>query len=296
MTLTEFIREMEDRRKTVTVFAHRPQFGLGKFFGPRHVAIEHERLPSDDSEEFVTVSRGDEFLGSIALSSLVSLDAPAIHEPGSSDIAEADFRYLLELLDDTVFSSFDRRQMLATSREIEDRAVRAGKGTLYAGFQRLSALRDQTETYRAIGRVAGLDVHVYGEPDWDPPALPGVTVHGLLDDEVRDTWFVAYDGGGNALNKCALLAQEHAPGEFYGFWTYDPTLVDRIVDYVEGSFTHVSNGPDPSDAANAPVNGGGCESGGGDGSDNRNGGSVGSDNRSDGGGGSDGSDERSETP
>ena len=238
MSLKEFIREMEDRRKTVTVFAHEPQFGLGSYFGTRHVTIEYERLPSDESEEFVTVSSGDEFLGSIALSSLTSLDAPTIHDPGSKEIAEADMRYLLKLLGDTVFSSFDRRQMLATSREIEDRAVRLGRGTLYAGFQRLSALRDQVDVYRTIGRTPGLEVHVYGQPDWEPSDIPGVTVHRLLDEEVRETWFVAFDGGDNVLYKCALVAEERTPGQYYGFWTYDPTLVDRIVDHVEHAFTH----------------------------------------------------------
>lgn len=240
MSLTELLTELEDRRKTVTVFAHDPQFGVGSCFGARHVTIEYERLPSEETDEFVTVSDGDDFLGSVALSSFRALGAPDIYEPGSEDIVAADLRYLFDLLDDTIFSSFDRRQMLATSREIEDRAVRTGQGTLYAGFQRLSALRDQLETYRLIGRTPGLDVQVYGQPDWDPPTVPGVTVHSLLDEEVRDCWFVAYDGGGDDLSKCALVAEERFPGQFYGFWTYDSALVDRIIGHIERAFTHTT--------------------------------------------------------
>lgn len=252
MTFTDFIREMEDRRKTVTIFAHEPQTGLGKYFGTRHVTIDFEQIPPDDPEEFVTVSLDDDFLGSIALSSLVSLDSPVIYDPGGTDIATADYRYLLKLLDDTVFSSFDRRQMVATSREIEDRAVRVGRGTLYSGFQRLSAVRDQETVYRTIGHISGLDVHVYGQPDWDPPNISGVTVHRLLDEEIRDTWFVAYDGGGNVMNKCALLAQDRTPGEYYGFWTYDPTLVDRIIDYIEEAFTHSPDAPSQDERSETP--------------------------------------------
>lgn len=238
MSLKAFIREMEGRRKTVTVFAHEPQFGLGNYFGARHVAVEYERLPPHETEEFVTVSEGEEFLGSIAFESLTALDSPVVCDPGSADVAEADLRHLLELLDDTLFSSFDRRKMLATSREIEDRAVRVGRGTLYAGFQNLSAYREQTDVYRAIAAVPGLEVHVYGQPDWDPPLIPGVTVHRILDDEIADVWFVAYDGGDDDDYKCALIAEERSPGEFYGFWTYDPTLVDDVVGRIDRAFTH----------------------------------------------------------
>ncbi|EJN61623.1 hypothetical protein HSB1_06640 [Halogranum salarium B-1] len=238
MSLKELIHEMEDRRKTITVFAHEPQFGVGSYFGARHVTVEYERLPTADTDEFVTVSAGDDFLGSVALSSLRALDEPRIHEPGSDELVSADLRYLFSLLDDTIFSSFDRRQMVATSREIEDRAIRVGRGTLYAGFQRLSALRDQLETYHDIDRAPELDIHVYGQPDWEPPASSGIAVHRLLDDEVRDCWFVVFDGGGDDLSKCALVAEERFPGQFYGFWTYDPALVDSIVEHVEHAFTH----------------------------------------------------------
>ena len=46
---------------------------------------------------------------------------------------------MYEVLEETLFTSFDRRQLLGTAREIEDRAWRVGVGTLRVGFQRPGA-------------------------------------------------------------------------------------------------------------------------------------------------------------
>ncbi|WP_129116974.1 DICT sensory domain-containing protein [Halegenticoccus tardaugens] len=232
MSLKELIRDLESRRKTVTIFAHEPDPGLAEYFDDWHVSVEYERLPRDGYEEFVVVSEGDEYLGSVGVGALAALQSPRIRDPGRRKLAEADLHYLLELLDDSVFSSFDRRQMLAASREFEDRAARVGRGTLSAGFQSLSAMRRQLPVYRELASLPGLSVHVYGRADWDPPDVPGVVVHRLADGELADVWFVAYDGGGNPMYECALVAEEVGPGDFYGFWTYDPALVDRVFDAV----------------------------------------------------------------
>ncbi|WP_101297850.1 sensor protein [Halegenticoccus soli] len=235
MSLKDLIREIEGRRKTVTVFAHEEDPELGSYFDDWHVAVEHEPLPRDDYEGFIVVSEGDRYLGSVGLGAVTALESPRICDPGDRELAEADLHYLLELLDDTLFTSFDRRRMLAASREFEDRAARVGRGTLYAGFQSLSAMRAQISVYRGLGSIAGLSVRVYGRADWEPPAIPGVTAHRIADDaDEADVWFVTYDGGGNPLYKCALVAEEVLPGTFYGFWTYDPALVDRVVDCVRG--------------------------------------------------------------
>jgi len=84
---------------------------------------------------------------------------PRIGEAGAS--AEAAFRDFLDLFDETVFTAYDRRQMLATSREIEDRAWRVCGGALYAGFQSSNALRNQASLYGQFGEKEALTVHVY---------------------------------------------------------------------------------------------------------------------------------------
>lgn len=66
----------------------------------------------------------------------------------------------------TTFVSYDKRRMILASREIEERAWRAGGGRLYAGFQRLSRLRPQWPVYGNL--TAAVDVRVYGLRDWEP--------------------------------------------------------------------------------------------------------------------------------
>lgn len=228
MSFTELIADVETRRKKLSVFTHRPEVDLRRHLGSRHVEVEFEPLPGEEYGEFVVVSEDDEYVGSVELAALDRLINPDIHGPGTRELAEADYRYLLDLLDDTVFSALDRRQLLAASREIEDRALRVGDGSVAAGFQRLSAFRSQMEVYLNLASSTDLDVHVYGDADWQPPELPGITVHTSDDDEITETWFVAFDGHGDPWYKCALVAREVGDGRYEGFWTYDPPLVDRV--------------------------------------------------------------------
>lgn len=203
---------------------------LADRFGARNVTVEHTALPSGAGEGFVIVSRGEEFLGSVSLGAVERLAAPPPRDPG--DPVDEEFGELVALLDDTVFTSLDRRRMLATSREIEDRAWRLAEGRLYAGFQSFSAMRDQVVVYERLARKADLEVHVFGEPDWEPPELPGVTLHATEDPEISRVWFVVYDGP-EPFDDCALLAEEREPGRFHGFWTYDTERVGEIVAEIE---------------------------------------------------------------
>lgn len=228
MSFTELIEDVEERRKTLTVFTHRADPSLGEHLGSRHLDVEFEPLPGPEYGEFVVVSTGDEYEGSVDFAALDRLVSPEIHDPGTRDLVESDLRYLLDLLADTVFSSLDRRRLLAASREIEDRAVRVGRGTLVAGFQRLSAFESQLPVYVDLGGVTDLDVHVFGAADWDPPELPGLAVHTTDDPDLTETWFVAFDGGGDPWYRCGLVARQVGEAQYEGFWTYDPALVDRI--------------------------------------------------------------------
>ena len=162
--------------------------------------------------------------------------------------------------------------MLATSREIEDRALRTVYGELHAGFQSLAAFRKQSRVYERLAAETALDIYVYGDPGWEPPATSSVAYYveggganGAADgdededgaggtNDARDAdggvdagatghelgrfWFVAFDGGESELRTCALLAEEREPGAFYGFWTYDPALVGRLVDYLRRTYPH----------------------------------------------------------
>ncbi len=235
MSLTELISGVEDHEKTLTVF--NADDGtiktLRKQFHDRNVSISGERTPSGKPKAFVVLADEDVFVTAASIDTILASDS-AKQDPGF----EGDpYRPILDHLDETMFTSYDIEQMVAASREIEDRAWRVGKGTLHSGFQKLSTLEGQMSIYEQLGDKRSLDVHAYAAPDADVPEHDtDLTIHVERSDEIERSWFVAYDGAGIDVNKCALLAEERESRAFYGFWTYDPTTVDFIIDHLETSY------------------------------------------------------------
>jgi len=89
--------------------------------------------------------------------------------------------------------------------------------------------------YERLG-ASGVDVHVYGTPDTDT-TLSGVTIHEEDCPEIRESWFVVYDGGGDPDQRAALLAIERdSGGGFEGFWTYDSGIVGQIDAYLTETY------------------------------------------------------------
>jgi len=212
-----------DRRKTLVYYASDPG-DVAERFVARNVDVTVRELPPDGPEPFVTVRDDSGFRGAVTASTLERLLAPprAANRHGE-DVSPA-YGAVVELLDDTVFASLSRRQLLATTREFEDRAWRTGAGVLHAGFQTAEEFEAQRSTY---GRLAdtGLDVHVHvAAPDLD---APGLTVH-LNSEWAATHWFLAFDGPRDT--QCALVAEKRSEDDFEGAWTYDPDLVARVLD------------------------------------------------------------------
>lgn len=128
-----------------------------------------------------------------------------------------------------------RQLLVDASRRFETAAARHG-GTLHAGFQSISRLANDPETlamYRDIVD-AGVDVHVYGRADVESP-LPAATLHDGAE-ELAESWFVIYDGGGNPDAAGVLLAIEEDPGIYRGFWTADQSLTGELLGYLESEY------------------------------------------------------------
>lgn len=234
MTLDSFVDRMADRERTVAVFAHDPVPDLERALGDRNVRVERHLITNPATEAFVVVSTDDTVLGSVDLDALRTVVSPTDGTAPDSP-SESGFRRFLELLADTVFATYDRAGMLATSREFEDRAVRVGSGRLYAGFQRLSAFRPQRRRYESMAADTALDVTVFGASDWQPEGSSEVAFVPTETPEMREHWLVAFDGAGDDLLKCALLAREGDEG-FRGFWTYDPAVVDDLFAYLDDAY------------------------------------------------------------
>ena len=235
MSLSELIAGVEDHEKTLTVFnaADDDVEALREQFRDRNLSVAAERTPSGEPTGFVVLSDGEEFITAVKVEEILQTDSDQT-EP---DFEAEAYRPILDHLDETMFTSYDTGQMVAASREIEDRAWRIGSGALHSGFQRLSILADQLDLYERLAEKEDLDVHAYAAPNASVPDHGSdLTIHVERADEIERSWFVVYDGAGIDVNKCALLAEEREPRAFYGFWTYDPNTVDWIVDHLENTY------------------------------------------------------------
>ncbi|WP_135535480.1 DICT sensory domain-containing protein [Halostella pelagica] len=233
MSLGDVITDVENRRKTLTVFNPGPDDtlyrDLEEYFDTQNVEVRSETTESGRPEGIAVLSQGDAHLTSTSTDVLRDLTDETHPGDGGLGIDDAAHADVLRFLEETTFASYSPEQMLAASREIEDRAWRVGAGCLHAGFQNVSTLDGTANVYRDLAERP-LDVHAYATPDRRPPTLPGVTVYLEETEEIERSWFVVFDGAGEDEQKCALLAEEREEGAFYGFWTYDPAVVDRILD------------------------------------------------------------------
>lgn len=227
MTLADFVEDVAERRKTFVVHASDGSDDVAAQFATRNVAIEHEPIPADGPEGFVVLRDEGEFVGAFSLEKLRALLDPPLYRPEAAADVSQPWRALYEVLEDTLFASFDRRQLLAATREIEERAWRTGAGTLRVGFQSVAALADQVDLYRRFVADTNLTVHVYVADDTESPPLGDVDLFRAPGSEIGEYWFLAYEAPADGADPVALVAQERDPDAFFGFWTYDR---DRVAD------------------------------------------------------------------
>lgn len=231
MSLSELIAGVEAYERTITVVNPSPGTveSLRERFAARNVTVVSTTAAAGPTD-YAVLGDGERFLGAVAVESVVE----------SGDDGRP-YGPILDRLDETMFTAYDRDRILSASREIEDRAWRVGSGELHACFQRVENVESQREPYERLAGADGLSVHAYAVPpdDRDPHAVAasfdGVRLH--LEDctELRRSWVVAFDGGGVHESECALVAEER-DGEFYGFWTYDPTTVDYAIDHLRRTY------------------------------------------------------------
>ena len=220
------LAEVQNRGRQFTVYEGGAETDIPSQFATHAVSVHQEQLPAGGPAPFVVIEQDGEFAGALPVEELQKLLEPPIVRPGEREDVSEGFGVLFDVLDDTVFTAMNRRQLLGVSREIEDRATRVGTGTLRASFQNRSRLEPQTDLYRYLASHTDLDIHIYGiDPD-DAPAIPGVTYH--RGDQLDRYWSLAFDGAADESQSCALVAREQTGG-YDGFWTYDPGLVAEIL-------------------------------------------------------------------
>jgi len=239
MALSEIISFVEGNEKTLVVFNPPADStlvsDLRDYFATQNVAVTSRRTASGEPEGVVVLRLDDEVLAAVPAEQLEELIAGgALRQPGVG-IDDTPYHEILTHLKETTFTSSSKARMIEISHEIEDRALRVDDGRLYTGFQYASKLDDQHDRYRRLG-TTGVDIHTFTAPDGTPIEIDGITHHSIDNTEIERSWFVVFDGGGDNAYKTALLATERSPNSFYGFWSDDPGIVDRIGDYLDSAY------------------------------------------------------------
>lgn len=206
-----------------------PGTAAENWFRNHNVQVTHRPLPAGIPRPFLVVERDGEFVGVIDLSEVERLLEPPIVPPAPREELSAGYREFFDVLADTVFTSIRRRELLAVSREIEDRAHRVGDGVLHVSFQRLSTYQSQQAVYETLAAETTLDIHVHGVDDWTPPSSPGISYHARQDELLEPYWVMAFNGGPNESQTCGLVAEELPEEGYTGFWTHDESMVSRIL-------------------------------------------------------------------
>jgi hypothetical protein len=259
MSLRRFFDRVEASRRSLLV-ANRSspdpiQNVLEATFDDQPVHVAERSVPDVDPDTVLLVEDG-EVLATSPLSALrdtVVMVNSDLYRTGAAGIEDLDLPAVIEGLDDVRFrlrgypkSDTEKLLLVVISRYIERIAWQAGRGRHRASFQHLSRIQDERGTRRVYDRLAetAVDVHVYGQPDWVPPESLDVTTHAGYGPDFRNAWFVLFtptppSPGADVDTSVqsdhgpvALLAVETEPRVWEGFWTFDPSLVADLNEYI----------------------------------------------------------------
>lgn len=250
MSLSEFVHSDTGPEQTLVLenrkLVNQPVVEVikGLFEGQR-VDVRVEDRPNHPSDRLVLQRGGD----TIARSSVNDLfDSVLLVEPadfvnGQIPLSEVTLPEVVAALKATTFrvdshakSGIEKLLFVAISRYIEKLAFEGEGGTLRAGFQQLSRIQREEGTeavYRELGKT-GVDVHVYGVPDWIPPEEFDAKIHAGYGEEFSDHWFVVYEAPADAQTEdMAFLSTALDSGRWEGFWTSDAELVGEMGKHIE---------------------------------------------------------------
>jgi hypothetical protein len=232
--LDSLITEHQEIDHQFTVYRSGDQPEVETWLANHGVAIDARPLPPRGPDPFVEIKTDGEVVAVIGVETIEKLLEPPVVGVGDRDNISEGYQVLFEALEKTVFSGIHRRDLLAVSREIEDRAFRVGEGTLWVCFQTLSTFRSQMDIYRTLATETALNIHIYGVEDWTPPSIPSVMYHAEAVEQFEPYWALAYDGGPAGTDACGLVAREDSD-EYTGFWTNDSTIVEEIATTLQTS-------------------------------------------------------------
>ncbi|MFB6171035.1 MAG: DICT sensory domain-containing protein [Haloarculaceae archaeon] len=227
--LQDIVYTVDERIQTLVAYnlsvPERVASTLADYFDGQSVTLRRGQTDSALPKNFMVLHDGEQFVAASPVRAVYDAVRRQSDLVDETDPAGIEIPAVVENIDETAFTSYDKARMIGASRRIERHAWEEREGELHAGFQRLSNARDQWRLYTRL--ASRVETHVYGAPDWSIPPTD-IAVHTSDAVEITDTWFVVYDG--DEEKKRALLAEERGPGRFHGFWTDHPTVVDAVLD------------------------------------------------------------------
>ena len=219
---------------------------LEDLFAGQGINVDERVSEAYDDDTVLLVENGEVVASSPlqALEDAILLVNSDLFMTGARDFGGTEFPAVLEGLTDHLFtlrgypeSNKENLLLIVISRRIEKLAYSYGEGTHRVSFQRLSRLEDERGTREVYDTLAatGVDVHIYGRPDWVPSPNFPVTMHGGYKDDFRNSWFVLYDPPAEKVGEyesAALVAVERDPGVWEGFWTDRREVVADVAEYI----------------------------------------------------------------
>lgn len=254
MSLVEMVQSVDGAPATLSVVNRESnpivRDMLEALFEGQPVEIEEREDPAVDGGDLLLYETDDgPAVSSLpeVRDSLLTVNSD-LYVTGTRSLDEIETPEVVASMDELKFSvrgypdtSKGKLLLIEMSRFIEARAYGVGEGELHSGFQYLSRLQDERGTVDVYSRFAetNVDAHVYGIPDEYPEETLELCVHDEDCEELRRTWFVAFEDPTGAGRDAAMVAYEtgpHGENEWDGFWTYDEDRVGRVVDYLREQY------------------------------------------------------------
>lgn len=235
MTLAEFVDDVRQREKTLTVFTDDESIveELREFFEVQNIAVRRGSVQGDGPDDFVVLHQAGE---AVAVSTLSDIrDGLFLDDRTDGTLvtaAGAETPDVIGSLGNTTFTADgeDDRLLAQIAHYIADLAVRTGAGAVHTNDPRITARDGTTPEVDRKLLDAGVTIHAYGTPE--APA-PGTVVHegAAASERAR---FVVFDGDGDDADKAALVVATDS--DHHGFWTFEAKIVDEILGYLRATY------------------------------------------------------------
>ncbi len=242
MSLAEFVDDVREREKTLTVFTDEESIveELREFFEVQNIAVRRGQVEGDAPDDFVVLHQEGEAVAVSTLSDVresLFLGGGVGTDTRRLQVDAAETPDVIGSLGNTTFTADgeDDHLLAQIAHYIADLAFRTGAGAVHTDASRITVGTGPRTRASDVDRKlleAGVEVHVYGDPE---DTVEGTVLHGVDAAEFERARFVVFDGDGDDADKAALVVTT-GDGNYRGFWTFEAKIVDEILGYLRATY------------------------------------------------------------